>query len=108
MRTLCASTLIGEFLVVGLAGLVALRLTDHSPGTVWLVFGTAMALCLLACGLLGRPGGVAFGWVVQAGLIASGFLVPTMFVLGAVFALLWWTSVHYGRKIDAGRAAAQP
>ncbi len=41
---------------------------------------------------------------LQIALIASGFVVPTMFFLGAVFAALWWASVHYGRKIDEAKA----
>ncbi|MGW7353838.1 DUF4233 domain-containing protein [Streptomyces sp. Z26] len=111
MRTLCASTLLGEFFVIGFAGLVAMRTTDLSTGTVWAVCGTAMVLCLLLCGVLTRPGGLAFGWLLQAGLVVSGLVVPTMFVLGAVFTALWWASVHYGRKVDeakAARAAAYP
>jgi uncharacterized protein DUF4233 len=27
-----------------------------------------------------------------------------MFFLGAVFAGLWWASVHFGRKIDEAKA----
>ncbi|MCM1968502.1 MULTISPECIES: DUF4233 domain-containing protein [Streptomyces] len=104
MRTLCASTLIGEFFVIGFAGLVAMKDPDLSMSTVWTVSGIAMFLCLLLCGLVTRPGGVALGWVLQAVLIASGFVVPSMFVLGAAFAALWWASVHYGRKIDEAKA----
>ncbi|MCZ9345782.1 DUF4233 domain-containing protein, partial [Streptomyces sp. TRM76130] len=51
-----------------------------------------------------RPGGVALGWVLQIALVAAGFVVPMMYVLGVVFAGLWWASVHYGRKIDEARA----
>lgn len=105
MRTLCASTLLGEFFVLGFAGLVAMRTTDLSVGTVWAVCGAAMVLCLLLCGLLNRPGGTELGWALQIGLIASGFVVPTMFFLGACFAGLWWASVHYGRKVDEAKAA---
>lgn len=104
MRTLCASTLIGEFFVIGFAGLVAMKDPDLSMGTVWTVSGIAMFLCLLLCGVVTRPGGIAFGWALQAALIASGFVVPTMFFLGAIFAALWWASVHYGRKIDEAKA----
>ncbi|MFF4949832.1 DUF4233 domain-containing protein [Streptomyces chattanoogensis] len=106
MRTLCASTLIGEFFVIGFAGLVAMQLGDLPALTVWTVSGIAMLVSLLLCGLLGRPGGVQLGWALQVALIASGFVVPTMFFLGAVFAALWWASVHFGRKIDVARAAA--
>lgn len=105
MRTLCASTLIGEFFVIGFAGLVAMRLSDLSAAAVWGVSGGAMALCVVLCGVLGRPGAVQAGWVLQAGLIAAGFVVPMMFFMGAVFAALWGASVHFGRKVDAAKAA---
>ncbi|RKN37652.1 DUF4233 domain-containing protein [Streptomyces hoynatensis] len=112
MRTLCASTLAGEFVVIGLAGLATMRLSDGlSAGTVWWVSGVAMALCLLLCGLVGRRVGVPLGWALQVALVAAGFVLPVMFGLGAVFAGLWWASVHFGRQIDeirAARAAAAP
>jgi hypothetical protein len=104
VRTLCASTLIGEFFVIGFAGLVAMKDPDLSMSTVWTVCGAAMALCLLLCGLITRPGGVQLGWALQIALIASGFVVPVMFFLGAVFAALWWASVHFGRKVDEAKA----
>jgi hypothetical protein len=104
VRTLCASTLIGEFFVIGFAGLVAMKDPDLSMTTVWTVCGVAMVLCLLLCGVITRPGGVQFGWALQIALIASGFVVPVMFFLGAVFAALWWASVHYGRKVEEAKA----
>ncbi|WP_030233802.1 DUF4233 domain-containing protein [Streptomyces sp. NRRL S-350] len=105
MRTLCSSTLIGEALLVMFAALVAMRLTDVSTGEIWTVSGIAMALCVALCGMIDRPGAVPVGWALQIGLIASGFILPTMFGLGVVFAGLWWCSVHYGRKVDAFKAA---
>jgi hypothetical protein len=107
MRTLCASTLLGEFFVIGFAGLVAMRMSGLPAGTVWAVCGAAMALCVLLCGLLTRPGGVPAGWALQLALIASGFVVPTMFFLGACFTGLWWASVHFGRKVDEAKAARE-
>jgi hypothetical protein len=104
MRTLCSSTLIGEFFIIGFAGLVAMKDPNLSMSTVWWVSGIAMLLCVLLCGMVTRPGGVALGWALQIALIASGFAVPTMFFMGAVFAALWWASVHYGRKVDAAKA----
>jgi len=104
VRTLCASTLIGEFFVIGFAGLVAMKDPDLSMTTVWTVSGVAMALCLLLCGVITRPGGVQLGWALQIALIASGFVVPVMFSLGAVFAALWWASVHFGRKVEEAKA----
>ena len=105
MRTLCSSTLIAEAMVVGFAGLVAMHLSDVSGATLWTVCGIAMAVCVLLCGVLARPGAVAVGWVLQLALIASGAVVGMMYVLGIVFAALWWASVHYGRRIDTIKAA---
>ena len=100
MRVLCSSTLIGEFFVIGFAGLVAMKDDSLEMSTVWWVCGVAMVLSVLLCGMVTRPGGVQLGWALQIGLIASGFFVPVMYVLGAAFAVLWWASVHYGRKVD--------
>jgi hypothetical protein len=114
MRTLCASTLIGEFFVVAFAGLVAMKSDDVSTTVVWTVCGIAMLFSVLLCGMITRPGGTQLGWALQTALIASGFVVPAMFFLGVLFAGLWWASIHYGRKIDeakarwAAEAEAQP
>ncbi|MFH9858269.1 DUF4233 domain-containing protein [Streptomyces sp. NPDC017202] len=114
MRTLCSSTLIGEFFIIGFAGLVAMKDADLTTSTVWTVCGIAMFLCVLLCGVVTRPGGVALGWALQVALVLSGFVVPMMFILGVLFGALWWASVHYGRKIDeakarfAAQAAASP
>ncbi|MFJ4684899.1 DUF4233 domain-containing protein [Streptomyces sp. NPDC088789] len=104
MRTLCSSTLIGEFFIIGFAGLVAMKDPDLSMTTVWTVCGIAMFLSVVLCGLITRPGGVAMGWGLQGLLILAGFVVPMMFFLGAMFAGLWWASVHYGRQIDEAKA----
>ncbi|MFD9092300.1 DUF4233 domain-containing protein [Streptomyces collinus] len=104
MRTLCSSTLIGEFFVIGFAALVAMKDPGLAVSTVWLVSGIAMVLCVLLCGMVTRPGGVALGWALQLALIASGVFVPTMYFMGAVFAALWWASVHFGRKVDEAKA----
>jgi hypothetical protein len=104
VRTLCSSTLIGEFFIIGFAGLVAMKEPDLTMGTVWTVSGVAMFLCVALCGVVTRPGGVLLGWALQIALIASGLVVPMMFILGVVFAALWWASVHYGKKIDEARA----
>ncbi|MFF4248424.1 DUF4233 domain-containing protein [Streptomyces sp. NPDC001822] len=104
MRTLCASTLIGEFFVIGFAGLVAMKLDGMSMGTVWAVCGAGMLVSLLLCGVITRPGGVQLGWALQIALVLSGFFVPMMYILGIAFGALWWASVHYGRKIDEAKA----
>lgn len=104
MRTLCASTLIGEFFVIGFAGLVAMKDPDLATSTVWTVSGILMGLSILLCGMITRPGGIQLGWALQVALVVSGFIVPTMFILGLAFGALWWASIHYGRKIDEAKA----
>ncbi|MFF9790238.1 DUF4233 domain-containing protein [Streptomyces bacillaris] len=104
MRTLCASTLLGEFFVIGFAGLVAMKLDDVSMAAVWTVCGAGMVLSLLLCGMITRPGGVQLGWALQVALVLSGFVVPMMFILGLVFGGLWWASVHYGSRMDEDKA----
>ncbi|MFF5185192.1 DUF4233 domain-containing protein [Streptomyces sp. NPDC000345] len=104
MRTLCSSTLIGEFFIIGFAGLVAMKDPDLTTSTVWTVCGIAMFLSILLCGAVTRPAGVALGWALQIALVASGFFVPMMFIIGVLFAGLWWASVHYGRKVDEAKA----
>ncbi|GAA2085617.1 DUF4233 domain-containing protein [Kitasatospora saccharophila] len=109
MRTLCSSTLIGEALLIMFAGLVAMKLTDVGTGTIWAVSAAAIVLCVLLCGAITRPGAVQVGWALQVAVLASGLVLPTMYVFGVVFGGLWWCSVHYGRRIDelkAQRAAA--
>ena len=46
------------------------------------------------------------GCVVQVAAIGLGFVVPLMFVLGAIFALLWGRAYFLGRKIERERAEA--
>ena len=54
--------------------------------------GLALA-CLLLAGLLRAEWAYAAGWVVQGAAIALGSVIPLMFVLGAIFALLWGAAV---------------
>lgn len=105
-RGMCAAVLALEGIVVALATPVMVTLTDVSLGTA-LVAGLGLAaVCLLLAGMLRSEAAYAVGWVVQAAAIALGFLVPAMFFLGALFALLWGTAYLLGRRIERDRAAA--
>jgi hypothetical protein len=107
MRVLGSSVLALEAIVVLLA--IPVALTTTSPDRPWLValaLALLAVLCILAIGAVARPQGPAVGWVVQALVIASGFLVPAMFVLGIIFAALWFGAVRLGTRADAARRAA--
>jgi hypothetical protein len=105
-RGMCAAVLALEGIVVALSTPVMIAVSDVPVGTAMVVgLGVAVA-CLLLAGLLRSEAAYVGGWVVQAGAMALGVLVPTMFFLGAVFALLWGTAYFLGRKIERERAAA--
>lgn len=61
----------------------------------------AIAACVLAAGLVRRTvWGVVLGWVLQVGLVALGFVLAPMFVIGAGFLLLWVWCLWRGAKAD--------
>jgi hypothetical protein len=103
-RTLCATMLVLQAVVLFLTGTVLIGLTDLGAGAALGIGGGLAVLCLLAAGLLGRPGGYALGWLVQVISIGLGFVVSTMFFLGLVFGALWATSYFLGHRIDRERA----
>lgn len=105
MRVLGASVLILEAIMVALFIPVAYFTGIAADGSaaVWVGVGLAL-LCVVAAGLVTRPFGVALGWLVQVLVIATGILVPMMFLLGGIFAALWWTAIRYGRRADAASA----
>jgi Protein of unknown function (DUF4233) len=59
-------------------------------GTTRTVILVALAVLLvLVAGLLRRPWGIAVGSGMQVLFTATGILIPTMFVVGVIFALIW-------------------
>jgi hypothetical protein len=103
---MCAAVLSLEAITLGLSTPVMITLTDiPTPTALALGLGLALA-CLVLAGLLRSELAYAAGWVIQLGAISLGFVVPMMFLLGAIFALLWGTAVFLGRKIERERAAA--
>ncbi|MGZ5400546.1 MAG: DUF4233 domain-containing protein [Nocardioides sp.] len=105
-RGMCAAVLALEGIVIGLSTPVMITLSDVPVSTALAVgLGLSFA-CLLLAGLLRSETAYGVGWAVQVAAFALGFLVPTMFFLGAVFALLWGTAYFLGRRIERDRAAA--
>ena len=105
-RGMCAAVLSLEAITLGLTTPVMITLTDVSTRTA-LALGLGLTLaCLVLAGLLRSEWAYGAGWVIQLAAIGMGFLVPMMFLLGAIFALLWGTATFLGRKIERERAAA--
>jgi hypothetical protein len=68
--------------------------------------GAFILLLLVAVRTLRYPWGVWVGWVLQAGLVATGLLLPALFFVAAVFIGLWVFCFVKGNQIDARNAAA--
>lgn len=105
-RGMCAAVLSLEAITLGLTTPVMISIADVETRTA-LVVGLGLALaCILIAGMLRGEWAYALGWAVQIGAIGLGVVIPLMFFLGAVFALLWGTAYFLGRKIERERAAA--
>ena len=112
MKVLCSATLGLEAIVVFLGVVVAGTNGDHNnTGLIFTLGFTLMVVLLLAVGTLRRPWGLTFGWLLQIPVLALGFLVPLMFVMGGIFVVLWYVAIHQGSRIDllkAERATQNP
>ncbi|MDH4160523.1 MAG: DUF4233 domain-containing protein [Actinomycetota bacterium] len=98
MRAIAASVLVFEALVVALAIPVAITLSDTDPVAAIVGGGLVALACLVVAGMLRRPLGYQLGWGLQVVVVATGFVVPAMFFLGALFAVLWGVGLAVGRK----------
>ena len=105
-RGMCAAILSLEAVVLGLTTPVMINLANVPWRTAcWVGLGLCVA-CLVLAGLLRSEIAYAAGWAIQIAAIGLGFVVPMMFVLGVIFALLWGAAYFLGRRIEHERAAA--
>lgn len=118
-KVLFASTiLVLESFVMVFATLVVVGLRnvpDAAPslpvGLVWGVGATMVVVLIVLSRLVGRPGGYLAGSLAQVPVVAAGFVVPMMFVVAAIFVVLWVVSLRLGARVDRERAeydAAHP
>jgi hypothetical protein len=115
-RQLAATTLALESLVILFATLVAYGLRVAPPGVLWLAGGGLALVLMLLSGMLRRPGAYLAGSVVQVPVLASGFILLAapvagagfgaiiLFVIAAVFVVMWVMSLRVGGRIDRERA----
>jgi Protein of unknown function (DUF4233) len=100
MKRLCATVLIMEAIVVALAIPVAVHidhLTPHSAGVV----GGVTAVAAVVFAVTARPllrATLVGGSLLQAFVIASGSVVPVMYLLGGIFAALWIIGIWLGYR----------
>ncbi len=102
MRVLGSAVLAMETFVMGFALLLAMQ----KHGALALSLGGALAIViLLTAGAMKRMTGWYFGTIWQICLIAYGVVVPAMYFMGSLFAVLWVCAFYIGRKGEAIRAA---
>jgi hypothetical protein len=110
MRRLCG-TVLGMEAVVVLLAIVPAKVLEHvSGGTAAAVGGAIALLAILLAGCVGRPGmrwALYAGTVLQLLVIASGVVMPAMYVLGAIFAALWFTGIWLARKVESAERARE-
>lgn len=112
---LCGSILICELFIIYFAVLTTFGLSVKSAQTLTLgqlLIGASVlaviaivAVILLPRQIGQRRPGVILGWIVQVLLIASGFVLTSMFFVGALFLCLWAAVVYWSARIDREVAA---
>ncbi len=101
MRVLGAAVLSMEAFVMGFAVLLAMG--NHSGGALSLG-GLIAILLLLNAGLMKKKIGWIIGSILQVAMVAYGYVVTSMYFMGALFAGLWIAAFIVGRKGEAIRA----
>jgi hypothetical protein len=110
VKRLCGTVLIMEAVVVLLAIVPSIRLEHVHGGTAGAVGGAIAVVAIILSGVVGRP---RMGWALYAGsvfqlaVIASGVFVPAMYILGVIFALLWFTGIWLARKVAREQLARE-
>lgn len=99
-RQLAALVLVLEAMVVFFAILVAKDLSDLSTGSLTLLGGGLALVCLLLSGLLRYPWAYAVGSLLQVVLILCGLVVPVMWFVGALFAVMWFGFLYLSAYVD--------
>ncbi|MET1053031.1 MAG: DUF4233 domain-containing protein [Mycetocola sp.] len=105
-QSLASIVLAFEVIVVFLAALVAFGL-KVLPGPAALIGGGVIVVALVATlGLLRYDWSFWLGWVLQGVIVATGILVPVMWVIGLAFLGMWIYCMVVGGRIDRQKAAA--
>lgn len=108
MRVLGSSVLALEAIVVLLAIPIAINNSDINASLALSVgFGIAL-LMFLTIGVITKPFAVPLGWALQVITVGTGVVVPTMFIIGGVFAILWYFAVKNGQRVDRARELGEP
>jgi hypothetical protein len=102
--SLLSIVLVLEFVVLFFVTLTLFGLKSLEPALpAWAALplgGAFMVVVLIATQLQRFTWGVWIGWLIQAAIVALGFLTPVMFVVGALFLALWIFCVVKARQLE--------
>ena len=103
MSRLTATVLWLEAFVIALTGVPAVRLENVAPLAAGLAVGLAVLAAVLLAALARRRLAVTLvgGSLLQVLVIASGAVLPVMYILGGIFALLWLTGIWLGHRVES-------
>lgn len=99
-RRLFASVLGMEGIVLWLAIIVAAVQTSVPLGLALGVGGALALAAFVLSGMLRHRWAYLAGSILQVLAVLSGFVVPMMFILGAVFGVLWIGAFRMGRLVS--------
>jgi hypothetical protein len=105
-RGMCAAILFLEAVALGLTTPVMITVASVSAAVAVPIGVGLCVLCIVLSGMLRKPWAYWAGHLVQIAAVALGFVVPMMFLVGGLFAILWFTAYWLGTKIEREQAAA--
>jgi hypothetical protein len=103
MSRLSATVLLLEAVVIALTALPAVKLEHVAPLAAGLAAGLLAVAAVLLAALARRRLAVtlAGGSLLQALVIAAGAVLPVMYILGGIFAILWVTGIWLGHRVES-------
>lgn len=102
MSRLSATVLILEAIVIALTIVPAVKLEGATPLSAGLAAGIATLAAIVLAAMARRllPVTLVGGSLLQVLVIASGVIIPVMYILGGIFALLWVTGIWLGHRVE--------
>jgi hypothetical protein len=99
---LSATVLILEAIVIALTIVPAVKLEGATPLSAGLAAGIATLAAIVLAAMARRllPVTLVGGSLLQVLVIASGVIIPVMYILGGIFALLWVTGIWLGHRVE--------
>lgn len=106
-RTSLGQIVLGfELIVVFLAALVLSGLQLVSLLNVVLGASVVLALMILAIIFMRYSFSFVLGWISQILIIATGFVLPMLFIVGIIFTALWAFAMIMGSRLESQKGSA--